>query len=87
MSTNPVSVRLDAETMARVDALTPAFSTQWRPATRSDVLRGLILAALDRFEQSGSLDIAGEAQAPSPKPKAAKSGRKARVRAKPKRGA
>ena len=50
MSTNHVSVRLDAETMARVDALTPIFSTKWRIATRSDILRGLILSALDRFE-------------------------------------
>jgi hypothetical protein len=50
MSTSHVSVRLDAETIARVDALAPQFSTHWRPATRSDVLRALILTALDRHE-------------------------------------
>jgi hypothetical protein len=26
------------------------FSTKWRPATRSDILRGLILRSLDIFE-------------------------------------
>lgn len=46
MSTNHVSVRLDAETIARIDALAPQFSTQFRLATRSDVLRALILTAL-----------------------------------------
>ena len=46
MSTNHVSVRLDAETIARLDALAPQFSTEERLATRSDVLRALILTAL-----------------------------------------
>ena len=46
MSTNHVSVRLDAETIARIDALAPQFSTEHRLATRSDVLRALILTAL-----------------------------------------
>jgi hypothetical protein len=46
-----VSVRLDDPTMARVDALGPIFSTKWRPATRSDILRGLILHSLDVFER------------------------------------
>jgi hypothetical protein len=58
MSTNHVSVRLDAETMARVDALTPIFSTKWRIATRSDILRGLILSALDRFEDEPGVETA-----------------------------
>ncbi len=51
---NHVSVRLDSATMARVDAMAPAFSTEWRRATRSDILRGLILASLDRFEQAAA---------------------------------
>ena len=46
MSTNHVSVRLDAETIARIDALAPQLSTQFRLANRSDVLRALILTAL-----------------------------------------
>jgi hypothetical protein len=53
MSTSHVSVRLDADTIARVDALAPQFSTQWRPATRSDVLRALILSALEGYEEPG----------------------------------
>jgi predicted transcriptional regulator len=67
MSTNHVSVRLDDETIARVDALAPQFSTQWRAATRSDVLRGLILTALaareaaDRPGEAASLAGAGPA--------------------------
>ena len=55
MSTNHVSVRLDAETIARVDALAPQLSTHWRPATRSDVLRALILTALAGHETSTAL--------------------------------
>jgi len=53
MSTNHVSVRLDARTVARVDALAPQLSTEWRRATRSDVLRALILSALEHYEQQG----------------------------------
>ena len=34
----------------RVDALGPIFSTPWRVATRSDVLRGLILDGLPTME-------------------------------------
>jgi hypothetical protein len=51
MSTIHVSVRLDEGTMARVDALAPLFSTHWRNATRSDVIRGLILSALEKYER------------------------------------
>ncbi len=58
MSTRHVSVRLGTETIARVDALAPRFSSPYRPATRSDVLRALILTAL------AGLDEAGRAGAP-----------------------
>jgi len=37
-----VAVRLDAETIARVEALGPALSTPWRKAKRSDLLRAAI---------------------------------------------
>jgi hypothetical protein len=47
MATKHVAVRLDEETLARVDALIPAFSTPWRRAKRSDVLRALIHAGLE----------------------------------------
>jgi predicted transcriptional regulator len=60
MSTNHVSVRLEPEIIARVDALAPQFSTQWRPATRSDVLRALILTALAGQEARA---LSGEAPA------------------------
>ena len=50
MSTNHVSVRLDAETIARIDALAPELSTELHVATRSDVLRALILTALARHQ-------------------------------------
>ena len=54
MSTRHVSVRLGTETIARVDALAPRFSSPYRPATRSDVLRALILKALaDQEEEAG----------------------------------
>ncbi len=57
MSTRHVSVRLGTETIARVDALATRFSSPYRPATRSDVLRALILTALaalaDREEEVG----------------------------------
>lgn len=57
MSTRHVSVRLGTETIARVDALATRFSSPYRPATRSDVLRALILTALaalaDREEEAG----------------------------------
>lgn len=49
MATIHVSVRLDEATMARVDALRPHFSTHWRSATRSDILRVLIRVGLDRY--------------------------------------
>jgi hypothetical protein len=68
MSTNHVSVRLDAETMARVDALAPAFSTEWHAATRSDILRGLILDALDRFDHGGAPPTGRRARRP-PRPR------------------
>ena len=40
------SVRLNAEDLARIDAQIPILSPRWRRATRSDVLRELILDGL-----------------------------------------
>jgi hypothetical protein len=68
MSTNHVSVRLAPETMARIDALAPVFSTEWHAATRSDILRGLILDALDRFEQ-GAASPKGTRARRTPRPR------------------
>ena len=47
---NHVSVRLEAEILDRIDTLIPRFSTQRREGTRSDVVRSLILAGLERQE-------------------------------------
>ena len=63
MPPHHVSVRLDVDTMARVDALGPSFSTEWHTATRSDILRALILDALTRFERAAAVP------APSPAPR------------------
>jgi hypothetical protein len=48
-----VAVRLDPETVARVDALLPGLSSPWHVAKRSDALRALILAGLDTVEARG----------------------------------
>jgi hypothetical protein len=46
-----VGVRIDPATIARIDALVPLFSTKAREATRSDLLRIVILAGLQRLER------------------------------------
>jgi hypothetical protein len=46
-----VAVRLDAETIARLDALLDLYALPGRPATRSDGLRAVILAGLEIEEQ------------------------------------
>jgi len=53
-----VAVRLDNETLARIDAIRALLDTEWRDATRSDVLRLLILKGLEHFEKKhrGDLD-------------------------------
>jgi hypothetical protein len=47
-----VAVRLDDATRARLDALLPRLSTPSRSATRSDVLRAVILLGLRIAEVS-----------------------------------
>jgi hypothetical protein len=47
-----VAVRLDNETLARLDALKEALSTPWHEATRSDLLRAVILAGLEGLEKA-----------------------------------
>jgi hypothetical protein len=46
-----VAVRLDNPTLERVDALKDVLSTAWHEATRSDILRALILTGLTQLEQ------------------------------------
>jgi len=47
---NFVAVRLDEATQARIDALVPHLSKEWQ-ATRSDVMRALLLMALEAAEK------------------------------------
>jgi hypothetical protein len=53
-----VAVRLSDETIARIDALIPRYSAPWHRATRSDILRALVLEALEHTERSGGLALA-----------------------------
>jgi hypothetical protein len=46
-----VAVRLDNPTLERVDSLKEVLSTPWHEATRSDILRALILTGLEQLEQ------------------------------------
>jgi len=47
-----IAVSLDEETIARIDALRPHFSSRGRDATRSDVLREVIIIGLDGVEKT-----------------------------------
>jgi hypothetical protein len=52
-----VAVRLDHETLTRIDAITALLDTEWRDATRSDVLRLLILKGLTYFEKKHRAEL------------------------------
>jgi hypothetical protein len=54
---NHVSVRLEPEILDRVEALIPRFSTSTHVGTRSDVMRALILGALERGEGAESAEL------------------------------
>lgn len=77
-----VAVRLDNETLLRIDAIRALLDTEWRDATRSDVLRLLILKGLEHFEKKHrneldkrrSVTSAPEASAPAQKRAASKRG-------------
>jgi hypothetical protein len=45
------------EDIARIDALIESCSTWWRPGTRSDVVRMLVLASLERVEHGENLTL------------------------------
>lgn len=45
-----VAVRLEQKDIARIDALTPRFSATWHKATRSEVIRALLLSSMDEAE-------------------------------------
>lgn len=46
-----VAVRMEREDIRRVNALREHFDSSWHQATQSDVLRALVLRALDDMEQ------------------------------------
>jgi hypothetical protein len=46
-----VAVRLDSATLSRIDALKEVLTTPWHEATRSDILRAVILTGLESLEQ------------------------------------
>ena len=52
-----VAVRLDNETLTRIDAIRALLDTEWRDATRSDVLRLLILKGLEHFEKKHRTEL------------------------------
>jgi hypothetical protein len=86
-----VAVRLDNETLLRIDAIRALLDTEWRDATRSDVLRLLILKGLEHFEKKHRADLdkrrgagpASAAGAPSLKRAAPKRGAAAKASSAP----
>jgi hypothetical protein len=48
------AVRVDDALRARIDALRPHYSTAWRDATVSDVLRVAIARGLEILERGGA---------------------------------
>jgi hypothetical protein len=52
-----VAVRLDEETRTRISAIQSLLDVEWREATRSDVLRLLILKGLAPFEKKHRAEL------------------------------
>lgn len=52
-----VAVRLDEETLARVDERLPLYALPGRKATRSDALRALILDGLAATPKAGATRV------------------------------
>ena len=46
-----LAVRLDKAMLSRLDAFKDVLTTPWHEATRSDILRALILRGLESLEQ------------------------------------
>jgi len=67
-----VAVRLDNETLLRIDAIRSLLDTEWRDATRSDVLRLLILKGLEHFEKKHRTEL-DKRRASAPQPEASSS--------------
>ena len=67
-----VAVRLDNPTLERVDSLKEVLSTPWHEATRSDILRALILTGLEQLEQQHKGALTKPRKGPSEPAAAAK---------------
>lgn len=79
-----VAVRLDTTTLTRIDSLKDILTTPWHEATRSDILRAVILTGLEDLEQEhkGALTKQRKAAAhASAEPAAAPAKRAARKKA------
>lgn len=63
-----VAVRLDNPTLERVDALKDVLSTAWHEATRSDILRALILTGLEHLEHEHRSALAKPKKGPAAEP-------------------
>jgi hypothetical protein len=50
--TETIAVVLKVKDIQRIDALGGRFSAPWHTATRSDIIRGLLLPALDEAEKA-----------------------------------
>jgi hypothetical protein len=66
--TEHVAVRLSPATVARLEALRPHYSTKYHAATRSDMLRMLVLLALDIAEKQIAKDKKPDIETPEAKP-------------------
>lgn len=58
-----VAVRLDNATLSRIDALKEVLTTPWHEATRSDILRAVILTGLESLEQEHRAPLAKQRKA------------------------
>jgi hypothetical protein len=71
-----VAVRLDGSTLTRIDALKDILTTPWHEATRSDILRAVILTGLEGIEEEHRGTLAKQRRAAAPAPKRASKSKK-----------
>ncbi len=64
-TTELVAVRLEPELIRRIDALKSFFSSSWLQASRSDVLRNLIVDGLARLERAQRAERSSKAKPPA----------------------
>lgn len=78
-------MRLDSDTLSRVDALKDVLSTAWHEATRSDVLRAVIITGLQSMEAEHRVALAKRKPAAADATKATGPKAGAAKRARPKK--